>query len=331
MRFFVDGLATPGPFDSMPPEARVGMMQNAGFFRMMSRSTDPYPEITAQFRSLRMPVLIITGEKTIEIHRRIDEELSRYIPRARSATIPAAGHGSPRENPRVFTEVVENLSGDQRQMRRHHAARLLVPWRHPTQHHQAHADGDTGAGAGERQAGADALKSLEQLRDEVRVDPVRMHLPAAARTVRRRPPATKTFVASSRVPAAAYLDLSVRRTRLPMTRGNVVFYSLRRVIELLAQANPNILELLFMPDDCVRQQFARRCSADRSTGSCSSRASAPTLTPAMRCRRSRRRAVRTSGSTIPRPEAAPTKEEFCHIIPWDPGRQPDDIRCGPCP
>jgi pimeloyl-ACP methyl ester carboxylesterase len=56
-----------------------------------------------------MPVLVITGEKTVEIHRRIDEELSRMIPRARSATIPAAGHGSPRENPRAFTEVVENF------------------------------------------------------------------------------------------------------------------------------------------------------------------------------------------------------------------------------
>jgi pimeloyl-ACP methyl ester carboxylesterase len=58
---------------------------------------------------LRMPVLVITGEKTIEIHRRIDEELTKVIPRARSATIPAAGHGSPRENPGVFTEVVENF------------------------------------------------------------------------------------------------------------------------------------------------------------------------------------------------------------------------------
>ena len=56
-----------------------------------------------------MPVLVITGEKTVEIHRRINEELSRLIPRARSATIPNAGHGSPRENPQAFTEVVENF------------------------------------------------------------------------------------------------------------------------------------------------------------------------------------------------------------------------------
>jgi len=110
MRFFVDGFASPGRFDKLAPEARLGVMQNAGFFRMMARSENPYPEIDRRaLWSLRMPVLVITGEKTTTIHRRIDEELTRMIPRARSATIPAAGHGSPRENPGAFTEVVENF------------------------------------------------------------------------------------------------------------------------------------------------------------------------------------------------------------------------------
>ena len=110
MRFFVDGFAMPGRFDKLAPEARLGVMQNAGFFRMMTRSQDPYPDLPrAQLRGLRLPVLVITGEKTVEIHRRIDEELSKAIPRARSATIPNAGHGSPRENPGAFTEVVENF------------------------------------------------------------------------------------------------------------------------------------------------------------------------------------------------------------------------------
>lgn len=110
MRFFVDGFASPGRFDKLSPEARLGVMQNAGFFRMVTRSKEPYPDITRQqLRSLRIPVLVITGEKTTEIHRRIDEELSRLIPRARSAMIPSAGHGSPRENPGAFTEVVENF------------------------------------------------------------------------------------------------------------------------------------------------------------------------------------------------------------------------------
>jgi non-heme chloroperoxidase len=110
MRFFVDGFANPGRFDKLAPEVRLGVMQNATFFKMMTRSENPYPEIDRRaLWKLRMPVLVITGEKTIEIHRRIDEELTKLIPRARSATIPAAGHGSPRENPGAFTEVVENF------------------------------------------------------------------------------------------------------------------------------------------------------------------------------------------------------------------------------
>jgi pimeloyl-ACP methyl ester carboxylesterase len=107
MRFFVDGLATPGRFDGLAPEVRVSVMQNAGFFKMMTRSENPYPDLSrGKVRGLKIPVLVITGERTVEIHRRIDEELSRIIPRARSATIPNAGHGSPRENPQAFTEVV---------------------------------------------------------------------------------------------------------------------------------------------------------------------------------------------------------------------------------
>ena len=110
MRFFVDGFAKVGRFDSLTPEARLGVMQNADFFRMMVRSDNPYPDISRRdLSSLRIPVLVITGEKTVEIHRRIDEELSKMIPRARSAMIPNAGHGSPRENPEAFTEVVENF------------------------------------------------------------------------------------------------------------------------------------------------------------------------------------------------------------------------------
>ncbi|MEO8017074.1 MAG: alpha/beta hydrolase, partial [Pseudomonadota bacterium] len=110
MRFFVDGLSTAGRFDSLPAAARLAVMQNAGAFRMLTRSQNPYPDLSRRkLRALRMPVLVITGEKTVEIHRRIDEELSRLIPRARSATIPNAGHGSPQENPQAFTEVVENF------------------------------------------------------------------------------------------------------------------------------------------------------------------------------------------------------------------------------
>lgn len=110
MRFLIDGFASPGRFDSLSPEAHLVVMQNAAFFKMMARSENPYPDLSRdKVWRLKMPVLVITGEKTIAIHREIDGELVRLIPRARSSTIPNAGHGSPRENPEAFTQVVENF------------------------------------------------------------------------------------------------------------------------------------------------------------------------------------------------------------------------------
>lgn len=50
----------------------------------------------------------------------------------------------------------------------------------------------------------------------------------------------------------ACLDLTRPPDQLGDERGNVVYCSLRRAIELSSVANPNILELLFMPRDCVR-------------------------------------------------------------------------------
>lgn len=124
-------------------------------------------------------------------------------------------------------------------------------------------------------------------------------------------------------PAAAFLDLDRPPDQVADERGNTVFYSLRRVVELLSQANPNILELLFMPDDCVRltsmemqaliaqrQLFISRQCADTHAGYAMSQ---------IKKARGQNKWINN-----PRPEAAPTKEEFCHIVPWDPGRKQGD-------
>jgi len=132
------------------------------------------------------------------------------------------------------------------------------------------------------------------------------------------------------LPAAAFLDLERPPDQVADERGNTVFYSLRRVIELLSQANPNILELLFMPDDCVRrtsiemqslvehrQMFISRQCADTHAGYAMSQ---------IKKARGQNKWINN-----PRPEAAPTKEEFCHIVPWDPGRSQDVPPVRPVP
>jgi predicted nucleotidyltransferase len=123
-------------------------------------------------------------------------------------------------------------------------------------------------------------------------------------------------------PAVAFLELERPPDQVADERGNTVYYSLRRVFELLAQANPNILELLFMPEDCVRrtssemqtliehrQMFISRQCADTHAGYAMSQ---------IKKARGQNKWINN-----PRPEAAPTKEDFCHIVPWDPDRSQD--------
>jgi predicted nucleotidyltransferase len=127
------------------------------------------------------------------------------------------------------------------------------------------------------------------------------------------------------VPASAYLDLTRPPDQVGDDRGNTVFYSLRRVIELLAQANPNILELLFMPDDCVlrgspemqllianRNLFVSKQCADTHAGYAMSQ---------IKKARGQNKWINN-----PKPETPPSKEDYCHVIPWSaavsPGAKP---------
>jgi pimeloyl-ACP methyl ester carboxylesterase len=118
MRILVDGFAGTGRFDNLPPEGvplHADAMQNARFFRAMTLSFDPFPNLSkAKVGRLRIPVLIITGENTIKIHKLVNEELARLLPKAEQAIIPKAGHGSPRENPSAFNEAMLNFLANQR-------------------------------------------------------------------------------------------------------------------------------------------------------------------------------------------------------------------------
>lgn len=120
------------------------------------------------------------------------------------------------------------------------------------------------------------------------------------------------------VPAQNYLSLLSPPAQVSDERGNTVFYSLRRTVELLSVANPNILELLYMPADCrtrssaemdllesQRQLFITRQCADTHAGYAMSQ---------VKKARGQNKWVNN-----PRPEAIPAKEEFCHVVPRETG------------
>src|SRR5262249_29773514 len=115
MRLFIDAFDSPGTFDRLPAERRASIMQNARFFKAITSSSDPFPNVPKDaVRRLKMPVLIVRGADTDELHKMVTEELGRLLPRAHRVTIPQAGHGSPRQNPRAFNGAVLELLDLQR-------------------------------------------------------------------------------------------------------------------------------------------------------------------------------------------------------------------------
>lgn len=114
-------------------------------------------------------------------------------------------------------------------------------------------------------------------------------------------------------PAAEFLALAQPPALVADERHNTVFYSLRRTLELLGQANPNILELLYMPDDCVRhdtpemavlrarrQQFITRQCIETHVGYAFSQ---------IKKARGQNKWVNQ-----PKPVDPPRKDDFCHVL-----------------
>jgi non-heme chloroperoxidase len=107
MRIFVDAFSGTGRFDNLSPEGLAVVMQNSRFFRAITLSSDPYPNLPKdKVAQLSIPILIVTGENTIRIHKLVNEEIARLLPKSEKAIIPKAGHGSARENPQAFNEAV---------------------------------------------------------------------------------------------------------------------------------------------------------------------------------------------------------------------------------
>jgi non-heme chloroperoxidase len=107
MRIFVDGMSGTRGFDNLPPERVAAIMQNSRAIKAFAVSSDLQPNLPREkVGRLNIPILIITGENTIQIHKLGNQELARIIPQAERAIIPKAGHGSARENPQVFNEAV---------------------------------------------------------------------------------------------------------------------------------------------------------------------------------------------------------------------------------
>jgi uncharacterized protein len=130
------------------------------------------------------------------------------------------------------------------------------------------------------------------------------------------------------VRAASYLALNAPAPQLADERGNTVYFSLRRLIKLLSVANPNVLELLFTPKDCIRDNSAEMDSLVRSrslfiTRQCGDTHVGYALSQIKKAR------GQNKWVNDPKTTEAPTKEDFCYVIPRDRLQQAGGTPCRP--
>jgi pimeloyl-ACP methyl ester carboxylesterase len=112
MRLLTDALEGPGTFDRLPDSNREAVLANAGFYRALTASSNPYPEVSREAaRALTMPILLVKGEDTDPLHKLVTEEVGRVLTDARRVTVAWAGHGSPRQNPDSFNYAMLEFLG----------------------------------------------------------------------------------------------------------------------------------------------------------------------------------------------------------------------------
>jgi pimeloyl-ACP methyl ester carboxylesterase len=96
---------------------RLAIMENVGYFKAITLSSDPYPNLPRDaVARVGVPALVIRGEHTHELDIFVSDELARTLPRTQHLVIPNAGHGSPRQNPEAFIVAVFDFLGVREQV-----------------------------------------------------------------------------------------------------------------------------------------------------------------------------------------------------------------------
>lgn len=122
------------------------------------------------------------------------------------------------------------------------------------------------------------------------------------------------------MPAASYLSLTAPPAQIHDDRHNQVYYSLRRLMELLAAGNPNMIELLHTPSDCVRFQSPIWTRLQAQREEFISQRSVESLIGYAQGQISKARG-QNKWINQPQPEAAPTPTDHCYYLPTDAATQ----------
>jgi pimeloyl-ACP methyl ester carboxylesterase len=107
LEFAVDTLNGKGAWSRYPAVVQAIHRDNAWTVIGTARDTSARGTC-ADFGSLKMPVLLVTGQNTSPRYKRILEEQARCLPSSKTAVIPNVGHAM-MMNPQVFNPTLKEF------------------------------------------------------------------------------------------------------------------------------------------------------------------------------------------------------------------------------
>ncbi len=93
MQIITDSFAGSGTWDRLRPLVRERLLRNARDWEAFTTSSDCFPALDrARVAALAMPVLMLSAERTVEIHRIVDDVLAATLPAPERIHIAGATH-----------------------------------------------------------------------------------------------------------------------------------------------------------------------------------------------------------------------------------------------
>lgn len=107
VRLFYEGVTGKGSYDKLPDTVRASLLLNAGPLRAEMAGTSPFPPFTLKdAERIQTPCLLLTGESSPAVFRRITQILLLLLKHTEQITIPQASHSMHSDNPKAYNQAV---------------------------------------------------------------------------------------------------------------------------------------------------------------------------------------------------------------------------------
>ena len=110
LRITCDYFSGKGSYDQLPTGFKQSLIDNIREWKALTTSRDAFPMLSRDtVASLKLPILLITGEKTLVPLRMINDALNHLLRNAKEITIPGATHDMWIEDPERCGQATVNF------------------------------------------------------------------------------------------------------------------------------------------------------------------------------------------------------------------------------